>query len=61
MEYQCCQIYYINKQRQNLIGNLNPFMPSVVCFDSILRRDHQKISYERRDYESVDEIEPVLD
>ena len=24
-------------------------------FDSILRRDHQKISYERRAYESVDE------
>ena len=24
-------------------------------FDFILRRDHQKISYERRDYESVDE------
>ena len=24
-------------------------------FNSILRRDHQKISYERRAYESVDE------
>ena len=24
-------------------------------FNSILRRDHQKISYERRNYESVDE------
>ena len=24
-------------------------------FDFNLRRDHQKISYERRDYESVDE------
>ena len=24
-------------------------------FDSNIRRDHQKISYERRDYESVEE------
>ena len=29
-------------------------------FDSKIRRDHQKISYERRDDESVDEKEPIL-
>ena len=29
-------------------------------FDSKIRRDHQKISYERRDYESVDEKKPIL-
>ena len=39
----------------------NPLVPSATkcmnCqnFDSKIRRDHQKISYERRDYESVDE------
>ena len=46
---------------------LNPFPPSVHHmarspfsrhFDFNLRRDHQKISFERRDYESVDE--PIL-
>ena len=35
-------------------------MPSFSkTFDFNLRRDHQKFSYERRDYESVDE-EPIL-
>ena len=41
----------------------NPFPPSVPIwhrltdrhFDFNLRRDHQKTSFERRDYESVDE------
>ena len=38
----------------------NPFPPSVSILHRLsknfnLRRDHQKIPYERRDYESVDE------
>ena len=44
-------------QLLNLV--FNPLLPSVVrlakIFDFNLRRDHQKNSYERRDYESVDE------
>ena len=28
-------------------------------FNSILRRDHEKIFYERRAYESVDEKKPI--
>ena len=39
--------------------NINPFMPIVALMqrsaDFNLRRDHQKNSYQRRDYESVDE------
>ena len=42
--------------------NNNPLVPSAANmrrnaknFDLNFRRDHQKISYERRDYESVDE------
>ena len=42
--------------------NFNPLLPSehesariAKNFDPKIRRDHQKISYERRDYESVDE------
>ena len=31
------------------------FLPTLPKFDFILRRDHQKISYERCAYESVDE------
>ena len=30
-------------------------VPFHINFNSILRRDHKKISYERRAYESVDE------
>ena len=45
-----------------MIYCFNPLLPNVPqrerlakIFDFNLRRDHQKISYERRDYESVDE------
>ena len=41
------------------VNPLLPNMPQMVRlaknFDSSLRKDHQKISYERRKYESVDE------
>ena len=47
---------------------INPLLPSVPYnydkfsqnFDFNLRRNHQKISYERGDYESVDEKEHIL-
>ena len=34
---------------------VSPAVPFHRNFDFILRRDHRKISYERRAYESVDE------
>ena len=46
------------------LRNINPFVPIVTVvfmqrmpkkFDSKTRRDDGKISYERRDYESVDD------
>ena len=58
------RIQAVKGQRKLKVTNLfNPFPPSVRVhmaslsknFDFNLRRDHQKISYDRRDYESVDE------
>ena len=36
------------------------FVTNCQNFDFKIWRDHQKISYERRDYESVDEKKPIL-
>ena len=53
------------KKLQRKLQYLNPLLPSVPYMArlvniliSIFRKDQQKISYERRDYESVDEKNP---
>ena len=60
------QLYHlrIKKEIKSIPGihNINPLLPSThkiarkgQNFDPKISRDHQKISYESRDYESLDE------